>query len=262
MIDMLSRHNERIGRFPQRLVEHLYVVYLMGPILWLLVRLAFRIRVENVGTVLAAGPRKILAFRHFHEWDPIVVYFGSAWLHSLLRPSLHPMTLVGPFWMRRRWMRVISYLLGNIGVARGAGRGQSGLAQAARLLSGRSRMTVGIAPTGPIGRARDYEVKPGIGYLALDVPEVPVVPISVEGVQDVRLGLGVFLRRPVVTIRVGAPFRAGDISGSEDERVAAVCGRIRAEWERLESYDGAHDGSDRIRGRAAARERAEEASVQ
>ncbi len=234
-MDAFARHNERIGRYPQRLIEHLYVVYLVGPILWLLVRLAFRVRVENVQAVLDAGPRMILAFRHFHEWDPVVVYFGSAWPHSLLRPSLHPMTLVGPFWMRGRMMRGVSYVLGNIGVARGAGRGQSGLAQAARLLSRPSRMTVGVAPTGPIGRARDYEVKPGIGYLALDVPEVPVVPISVQGVQDVRLGARLFLRRPVVTIRVGEPFRARDLGGSEDERVAEVCRRIRAEWDRLEA---------------------------
>jgi 1-acyl-sn-glycerol-3-phosphate acyltransferase len=232
--DVIDRHNRRIGTVVQRWLGNVYCVYLLGPIMYLLIRLAFRIRVENRRGFTGVGPRLILAFQHYYEWDPLVVYFGAAWVHSLARPSLHPNTISGPFWVSNVLVRSFAYLMGSIAVARGAGRGQSGLAQAAKLLTSRFPATVAIAPTGPVGARRDVEIKPGVAYVALDAPEVPVVPVAVTGLAGVKLDLGIFFRRPKVTIAIGEALRAADVAGSEDERVASLCNHIRAEWERLE----------------------------
>lgn len=232
--DVINRHNLRIGTFVQRWLGNLYCVYLIGPIMYLLCRLAFRIRVENRRGFTGVGPRVILAFQHYYEWDPLVIYFGAAWVSSLARPSLHPNTISGPFWVSNPFVRTFAYLMGSIAVARGAGRGQSGLAQAAKILNSPYPATIAIAPTGPIGTRRDYEVKPGVAYVALDAPEVPVVPVVVTGLAGVKLNLGIFFRRPRVTIAIGEKIRAADVEGSEDERVQALCNHIRGEWERIE----------------------------
>jgi 1-acyl-sn-glycerol-3-phosphate acyltransferase len=227
----LVQHNQRIGTRPQRLAEWLFTVYVVGPLLWALVRLAFRVRVENAGVLDRLGGRAIFAIRHFHEWDAVVLFYGAAWTRALRRPYLHPNTLVGPFWSRGRWQRFISFFFGNIAV----GRGPSGLRRAGELLGDRRPFTIGIAPTGPIGLATRYEIKPGVAALALAAPAVPVISISIAGVQGVRLGPSLFWRRPRVTIRLAEPFHVGELpAGDDEERAERLRERIRADWERLE----------------------------
>ncbi len=232
LLAVVDRYNRGIGTLTQKIVAHLLVVYVAGPILWLLLRLAFRVRVENAGHLDTIGPRAIFAFRHFYEWDPFVTYIGAAWSRSLRRPSLHPHVMAGKYWMRRRWLRATSYAVGIIGLVPGD---RTGLARAGSLLASGDAVTIAIAPTGPVGRRRTYEVKPGVGQLMVAVPDVPVVPVSLEGLQDLRFSLATFLRRPPLTIRLGQPFRARDVAGSGEAAVAEICGRIRREWESLEA---------------------------
>lgn len=231
----IDAHNARIGRAWQRVLHYAVVVYLVGPILYLLIRLAFRIRVVGAEILDEVGRHGIFAFRHYYEWDPFISYFGAVWTRSLRRPYLHPSALTGHFWMKSAVRRGFSCVLGTLGIARGSGRGQSGLRRAVELLEEERPAFVGIAPTGPIGNSPRYEVKPGVGWLAADCPQTPVIPFTCVGLQGTRLGLSLFLRRPVVTIALGRPFRAADLDAPTDAaRVLAVCARIEAEWRRLE----------------------------
>jgi 1-acyl-sn-glycerol-3-phosphate acyltransferase len=228
----IERHNRRVGGRAQRIASRLFMVYVVGPVAFLLVRLAFRVRVTGREALAGCLPHAIFAFRHFYEWDPFVICFATLWTRSILRPQVQPLTLAGPVWLRTRARRAASWLFGLVGAG---SRRESGLERAIEVLRAPAAATVSIAPTGPIGRARRYEVKRGIGRLAVACPEVPVYAVAVSGLADVRLGLGLLLRRPVVTIRFAAPFRGREVAGeTEDERVSDVCERIRRSWEELE----------------------------
>ncbi len=236
----IDRHNARIGARLQSAVQQLLLVYLAGPLIYLAVRLAFRIRLVGQDILRENFDRAIYAFRHYYEWDPFVPWFAAFWRVALLRPHLHPKTLAGHFWIKTRIRRAFSYLAGVLAVTHGAGRNQSGLGRASELLSGGRPVTIAIAPTGPIRESRSYEVKPGVAWLALDNPDVPVIPVDVVGLQGVRPGLSLFWRRPVVMVALGRPFCGRDATGArEEERISHICERIREAWERAEAKVGA-----------------------
>jgi hypothetical protein len=91
-----------------------------------------------------------------------------------------------------------------------------------------------IYPTGPIGRAKEYEARYGVGWLACVVPDVPIVPVTVQGLQEARLFDILRLRRPLLRVRVGKPFRGRALSGDNRTREREACDRVKAEWTRLE----------------------------
>jgi 1-acyl-sn-glycerol-3-phosphate acyltransferase len=230
-VDAVRRHNRRIGTTLHALVSKFWSVYLVGPLVGLLARALLRIRIVHANRLDEAGGAVILAARHFFEWDPFLTYYTVLWPKALACPRLSPTTFAGQYWMRTRLRRVLSWLFGIMGVIRGQGSRQTAIERAAEMISAGRREVFGIFPTGPIGRRREYQVKSGVGYLALRAPEVPVIPVAVTGVQQLTLGAVLRLARPEVTIVLGEPIRACEVEGAtEEERVAAICTHVAASW--------------------------------
>jgi 1-acyl-sn-glycerol-3-phosphate acyltransferase len=237
LVAALERHNRRVGSPPQRLLHRLVALYLLGPVIYLALRVLFRVRVSGRDQVERAGPRAILAYRHFYEWDPFVTFYAGLYIpYVVTRPYMRPILLAGQFWTRTRLRRALSLLVGVMGLARGSGREQSALRRARELLDSGRPVTIAVAPTGPIGKRREYEVRPGVAQLAVDAADVPVVPVTTLGVQDLRLGDLLLLRRPVLEVRFGAAFRARDFGDAElADRLTGITERIRDCWDCLEA---------------------------
>lgn len=101
----------------------------------------------------------------------------------------------------------------------------------AQLLSGPEPAAISIFPTGPVGRRTSYEIYPGVAYLAMQCPTVPVVLISLAGLTDLDLRSVMMLRRPRLLVSVGEPFTAADLLDEGGQPCAsAICERIAAEW--------------------------------
>src|SRR5262245_25251568 len=155
----VARYNRRIGTPWQRFVSRVIVLYLLGPLCYLLLRSLLRIRVvgrENLERVDYSG---IFAARHFHEWDPILTAYALFWPASLRRPWLTPTILAGKFWIRTRLHRAISYHFGLLGIVRGDGPEQGAMRRSHELLGEKRRPPILLFPTGPVGRATTYDVK-------------------------------------------------------------------------------------------------------
>src|SRR5262249_32928878 len=135
-------------------------------------------------------------------------------------------------------LRSLSWVLGLMSIIRGYEPNQGAIERAARLLLGESALTVAFFPTGPIGRRKSYEIYPGVAQLAILCAEVPIVPVSVAGIQELDWRSVLTFRRPRVVIGVGDSFCAGEIDVStEAQKVETICERIRAEWDKQRIWD-------------------------
>jgi 1-acyl-sn-glycerol-3-phosphate acyltransferase len=227
----MTAHNERIGTRGQVLVQRVLILLVLGPIAWLLVRILFSVRVVGRHHFGAIERHAILAVQHYFEWDPILSFYVAAYSSSFRRPQLVAQSLASSLWVRTRAARMVSLLLGVMGLSRGLGPTQSAMERAARLLSSARPVVIVTYPTGPIGRRKEAELRPGVGHLTLRCPDLPVLPITLTGVQDLHLRDVLLLRRPPVTVVVGPAFRAREVEGETyDARVEAVCQRIARAW--------------------------------
>jgi 1-acyl-sn-glycerol-3-phosphate acyltransferase len=231
LLGSLARHNGRIGRALQRRVHKLVLVFAAGPIAYLAVRLLFRVRVSGVERLDAARTHAIYALRHYFEWDPLLAFYAVCWPRALTRPWLAGNSLAGQFWVRTPARRAISWILGILGLARGMGTEQSGFDRASALLAGPVPATVVICPTGPVGRRKMCGFAPGVGHLAARCPDVPVLPLTVVGLQHLRLRDVLLLRRPTLDFAFGEPFTANELAAeTASARINAVCQRVTAAW--------------------------------
>ena len=86
------------------------------------------------------------------------------------------------------------------------------------------------------GAARTFNARYGITYLAFGCPDVPMLPFSAIGLQDLRWRDVLLLRRPRLVFAIGKPFYGRDFAGgSYEERSDALLSRITSEWKDLES---------------------------
>lgn len=134
--------------------------------------------------------------------------------HFLIRADLFRKPVLG--WLGR-WMQ-------QIPVQRGTSNARDSLESAARCLE--AGEVVVIYPEGTITKESDFRpgpAKTGAARLALEHPEVPVIPVGHWGS---RPGLRQLLRRPRVTIRAGAPVDLSPWHGRTDQ--AAVEGATEA----------------------------------
>jgi 1-acyl-sn-glycerol-3-phosphate acyltransferase len=227
----LERHNTRIGSPLQRVLSRAFMIFALGPAVFVLVHTVFRIRVVGREHLDKTTERAILAWQHFFEWDPLLTSGIALWARAIARPRWQTYCLGGHFWMKSRPRRLVSWLFGLIGVQRGVGMEQGGLRRASEILSGPAARSVAIYPTGPIGRSVDYEVRPGVAYLSLACPDVPVIPAAVLGVRELRWRDVLMLRRPEIHLVFGEPFRGRDLPGTPCERrVQDICQRIEDHW--------------------------------
>jgi 1-acyl-sn-glycerol-3-phosphate acyltransferase len=232
-IEAIESHNRTVGTRVQRFTQALVKVFLLGPIFFACLRALLRVRVVNARRLSSIIPQRkvIYACRHFYEWDPFIMFYGAGWTRALRAPWLDPVVFAGHFWMKTRLRRLVSWLLGLIGVIRNQGLGQYGLERVSELLGSPRPMAVAVCPTGPIGRSECYEVKPGIAQLALANPEVTIQPITFVGIQHLRFRSLWRLRRPPVTIAFCEPFRAADVKGATpEERIHGICAEIARRW--------------------------------
>jgi 1-acyl-sn-glycerol-3-phosphate acyltransferase len=238
VLETLLRHNRRIGSRAQRLIGQCFFVYFLGPIAFLLVRSLTRARTHGLAHFDAVKRgHVILAVQHFYEWDPIISFYASIWMRSLVRPHLAGHSIAGSFWTRTRFRRTVSWVFGILGLARGAGPGQSAFVRAGEIFARERPPTLlCVYPTGPIGRRRSCEIGPAAGYLANAAPHVPILPAAVIGLQEATWLDVLTLRRPRLTVVFGAPFRGSDLAAmAEDARVATITDRVQKAWDEAEA---------------------------
>jgi 1-acyl-sn-glycerol-3-phosphate acyltransferase len=228
----LERHNARIGRSLQRLVMRALIVYVFGFAGWLLLRILFRVKAdhpERMGA-LKDGPT-LLVPRHFYEIDPFISFYCVAFSSALSAPHLAGFSVASRFWTKNVVMRTISWLFGVMGLSRGLGLKQSATDRAVELLRSPSTNSVAIYPTGPLGERKKFTVGPGVGYIATQCPDVPVVPVTMMGLQEFRWLDLLLLRRPILHVSVCRPFTGRDATGPDLEaRADSVCALVAERW--------------------------------
>jgi 1-acyl-sn-glycerol-3-phosphate acyltransferase len=235
LIPAVIRHNERIGTRLQHFFQILLLQYLVGPIVWIGLKILFRVEVIGAEKVLAFKPKGILAVRHFFEWDPLVNFYSSVWRFSFGRHQFLAASLASPFWTRSWLRRAFAWLLGVMSFVPEHEPDKGALDRAARLLESDAKLAIAIYPTGPVGRKKNYEIRYGVGYLATRCPDVPVLPITVMGLQDIKLREVLGFRRPRIRLLFGEVFYGREFAdGSLIEKQNAVCQRIGAQWRGME----------------------------
>jgi 1-acyl-sn-glycerol-3-phosphate acyltransferase len=235
-LETLERHNARVGSLGQRTLARFVLLFVVGPFAFLLTRILFRIRVVD-GHHLDNHRTRIVAVRHFYEWDPFLTLYSALWTRALVRPWQLPYNLGGHFWVKTPLRRLLSWSVGLIGVRRGGGIEQDALRRASEILNGPAGSCLAIYPTGPTGRSDAYEVKPGVGYLSLSCPGVPVIPVAIFGLRDLQLRDVLTLRRPQLTYVMGEPFRACDLPANHNhELVEVIRQRIERAWQEADAH--------------------------
>ncbi|HEY9868476.1 MAG TPA: lysophospholipid acyltransferase family protein [Candidatus Obscuribacterales bacterium] len=234
--ESLRRHNACIGSSLQRSFQRVFSLYLYGPMAFLLVHALFKVRVEGRERIARLSGSSILAIRHFYEWDPLLSLPVLLWRDALTKQHLVPLSLAGQFWTRTAFMRAISWLCGIIAFIKGHEPEAGGIRRASELLDNGNAATVTIYPTGPIGQSKEYQVWRGIGYLGVRCPDVPIIPVSIQGLQELHLASWRSLRRPELKFIVGQPFYASEIhASSTEEWIDRIRERLTAAWTCLEN---------------------------
>jgi hypothetical protein len=236
-VDLLKRLNRGSGGVFQTFIQRSLLILVFGPALRLFALCFFRCHVEGGEHVRALGRKGIYAVRHFYEWDFFLTFALGAWPRALFRPHLAGRPVGGQFfWSKTAGGRALAWFTNMIFFIRGhEPEDGGGLQTARRTLLSPSPSTLVLSPTGPVGRRRDYQVRYGVAWLARECPDVPVLPITLLGVQELRLRDVLLLRRPRIALVVGAP-----IFGRDHDRSDAgvfdgeFCERIRACWTELE----------------------------
>lgn len=174
------------GRFADREALYRFGV----PLLALIVRLLFRVRVVGLGHVPRRGP-VLITPNHVSHLDPVVLavtaYRCGRRLRFLATAEVFGKPVVGP----------VLRLAGQIPVERGGGR--EAMQQAGAAL--RAGKAVVIYPEGTIPRADRPQppARPGAGGLAVTC-HVPVVPVALWGMQRSGAGDRFRLRRPASVV--------------------------------------------------------------
>jgi 1-acyl-sn-glycerol-3-phosphate acyltransferase len=230
MLKALDRHNGRVGTLAQTLVHRFVFLFLVGPIVYPLLRLFFRVELRGAERrKFMSGRSMIYAVRHNHEWDPFVTWTVACWRPALRHWSMVNLSTAGPFWVKTRFRRFVSWCLGVMGLQKGRGHDQSAITRFAEL-DQRGRFSISIFPTGPLGRAASYRLGAGVAHLAMRCPDVPLMPVSLLGLSHVRLRDVLLFKRPPVTVVLGESFTAREILGSTEVRINSICQRIEDAW--------------------------------
>ena len=237
-IARLDQHNERIGGRLQTFVMRFVQRFVVGIFGGALLHLFFRVRTRNLSRLQLLRDRSgIFAIRHFYEADPFISFIAGGLPMSWLRPHYVSYALASRLWTRSPMLRALSWTLGVMGLSRGLGLRQSATSRAIEILRGKELATVAIFPTGPIGRRTRYSLGPGVGYLASRCPDVPVVPVTLQGVAEFSWRDVLLLRRPALTLSVCRPLYGREIEGDDDERRAdAICDVIAQRWTEEERH--------------------------
>ncbi len=137
-------------------------------------RLWGRLEVSGLEHVPAAGPL-LLAANHDSYWDPLAIGLAATPvrpIHALAKSTLWKYKPVG----------MVLNGMGQIPIDRGKGD-VGALARAIEAL--RAGACIGVFPEGTRSRGRTLRARSGLGRLAGEVPEAPIVSCFVTGTVDV-----------------------------------------------------------------------------
>ena len=249
--ERLERHNAGIGTSAQRTMMRFVFLWLLGPLGSLALRLLFRIRPENLDRLrILARSSGLFAIRHFYEVDPFVSFYAAAYRLALTHRHMVSYSLASRAWTKNRLMRAISWSLGVMGLSRGLGLQQSATERAVELLSGDRLACAAIYPTGPIGSRRTFSLAPGVGFIATRCPDVPVIPVTLTGMQEFTWRDILLLRRPVVHVAICRPFYGRDVAGAGGDEQCAdrICDLIAERWAEEEQRIAGENGVGGTRG--------------
>ena len=168
-------------------------------------------RIEGLATVPREGPYIVVA-NHVSWMDPPWIAFAlNTAVRYMAKDEIFRIPLLGGL------LRAI----GCFPIRRG-GADRRALVTALRVLA--AGQPLGFFPEGHRSESGALiRAHPGIGMLAVR-SGVPLVPIGVIGTDRARLGA--FWRRDI-TVRIGLPFRAGELGIRGDQEVAdAIMGRV------------------------------------
>jgi 1-acyl-sn-glycerol-3-phosphate acyltransferase len=233
----ILRHNRAIGSWLQKVGSRLFTVYLVGSLISLGFRIFCRLRVVRLVPLRdLEGDPVMFVGRHFYEWDPPLTLTALGWKYALTRPGWLPYVVAGDFWFRIPALRALCWLFNILCLVRDH-EPEGAMATVAGHFHRRPQAAGLMFPTGPIGQSKDYRVKPGIGWLAEECPEAQILPVTMIGLQEIRLRDVLLLRRPRLTLVSGTPFRGRDVAGADRyERELAVCERVQKQWQEMERW--------------------------
>jgi len=236
--ERIQQHNRAIGSPVQEILSRLFMVYLVGTLVALGLRIFCRLRVVHLAPLeTLKRDNVIFAGRHFYEWDPAITLTALMWKHAITRPAWLPCVVAGDFWFRVPALRALLWLFNILCLVRDHEPYHGAMAAVVGLFRRRATANGLIFPTGPIGRSKHYRVKPGIGWLAQECPDSQIVPVTTIGLQEIRLRDVLLLRRPQLTLVSGTPFRGRDLEGADrGERERVVCERIHQQWQEMEHW--------------------------
>lgn len=196
---------------------------------WPLLRIVYRLRVEGLSNVPAAGGY-VLSANHLSNFDPWplgIPLFPGRFLRFMAKSEL--------FWFP---LRLVIHAGGGFAVKRGE-RDQAAVDTAVRLC--REGHVVVMFPEGTrrtkgLRKRHEARWRSGAARIALEAG-VPLVPAAVAGTD--RLA-----RLATLRVAYGAPIELGDLSGQPPADAAAVATeRLRDAIASLERSIGGNDGS-------------------
>jgi len=192
---------------PEWPVERLWLWRLLFPPIRTIVMALVHVRVEGRENLPTSGPY-IIVSNHINWKDPPLISIT-------LDRSVRYMAKIQAF-----SYPVLGYILratGAFPVRRGEGDRRA-LVTALRVLEG--GQILGFFPEGHRSESGALQRgKPGVGFLAARLPEVPLVPIAMSGTKQSLLRL-IFGGQAV--LRVGRPFRLVELSDDERRDEQAV----------------------------------------
>ncbi len=172
-----------------------------------------RLRVEGLEALPESGP-VLLVGNHDSHWDPVTV--GAAAIRRRQIKALAKSDL----WKVRGLAPVLDGM-GQIPIERGSGD-TAALARAIEELRGGA--CIGVFPEGTRSKGRELRARSGVGRLALEVPELRLVCVAIEGTTEMTA----FPHRPRLRTRFFEP-RGGQARADEDpgELAARLLAEIR-----------------------------------
>lgn len=194
-------------RTPEWPVERLWLWRLLFPPVRTIVMALVHVRVEGRENLPGSGPY-IIVSNHINWKDPPLISIA-------LDLSVRYMAKIQAF--RYPLLGYFMRATGAFPVRRGEGDRRA-LVMALRVLEG--GQILGFFPEGHRSESGALlRGKPGVGFLASRVPDVPLVPIAMIGTKQPLLRL-IFGSHAV--LRVGRPFRLAELTDEERRHEQAV----------------------------------------
>ncbi len=230
-VELLKRHNERIGTVLQLVAQRFFLICIFGTFVYPLLHFLFKLEVRGRVVLNDVGNRFIYAAQHYYEWDPLLLWCAGLWVLALRRNYFIANSIAGPFWSQTSLHRAASWLLGIMFTIKGHELESGAVGRAARLLNGPLPLTIAVYPTGPVGRSRDSRFYPGIQLLAESCPAVPIVPVTLRGLQEITLRDVLMLKRPPLFVEFGTPFFGMELLDTHpEERLSALHEKLMSAW--------------------------------